>query len=130
MLRTIDVVMIGALIAAAGYTFKVKHDAEQSVARVDGLKERIRLENEAIDLLEADWSLLTSPQRLERLVSRHKEELGLEPVAPKQLGSIADVPVRRANLPPIDSEHAAAEEPDTGTVTGSIPRERKGGAAQ
>ena len=130
MLRTIDVVMIGALIAAAGYTFKVKHDAEFSVARVEGLKERIRLENEAIDLLKADWSLLTSPQRLERLVERHKEELGLEPVVPKQLGSIADVPKRQENLPPIDGGHAAAEAPDTGTVTGSIPRDTKGGAVQ
>ena len=78
MIRTLDIIMIGVLIAGAGYTFKVKHDAERAVERVESLETRIRLEREAIEILKADWSLLTSPDRLEALIKRHQQELGLQ----------------------------------------------------
>lgn len=129
MLRTLDIVMIGALIATAGYTFKIKHDAEQSVARVEKLETRIRLEKEAIDILKADWSLLTSPDRLARLVERHAGELQIEPLAPAQIGAIADAPEPPPVLPPIDSEHAAAAAADEVTTGGIDPERLEEGAA-
>jgi hypothetical protein len=128
MVRTLDIVMIAMLIAGAGYTFKVKHDAEQAVARVESLETRIRLEREAIDILKADWSLLTSPDRLEALVARHREELGLEPLSPRQIVTIDKVPQRQPDLLPIDGEgtvedgRAADSGVADGTVTGSVPQ--------
>ncbi len=107
MVRTIDIVMIAMLIAGAGYTFKVKHDAEQAVARVESLETRIRLEREAIDILKADWSLLTSPDRLEALIARHREELGLEPISPRQIVTLDKIPQKQPDLMPIDGEGMA-----------------------
>jgi hypothetical protein len=119
-------IMIAALIGTAGYTFKIKHDAEQAAARVETLETRMRLEREAIDILKADWSLLTSPDRLEKLVERHKEELGLEPATPRQIVTIDKIPQRPPELAPIDGEDLPEDgrEASTGdgTVTGSIAR--------
>jgi hypothetical protein len=128
MVRTLDFIMIAALIGTAGYTFKIKHDAEQAAARVETLETRLRLEREAIDILKADWSLLTSPDRLERLVERHKEELGLEPASPRQIVTIDKIPERPPELAPIDGEElpadgreaSTADGPGDDTVTGSI----------
>jgi hypothetical protein len=126
MVRTLDLIMIAALIGTAGYTFKIKHDAEQAAARVETLETRMRLEREAIDILRADWSLLTSPDRLEKLVERHKEELGLEPATPRQIVTIDKIPQRPPELAPIDGEDLPEDgrEASTGdgTVTGSIAR--------
>ena len=121
MLRPLDIVMIAALIGGAGYTFKIKHDAEKAVERVEYLETRIRLELEAIDILKADWSLLTSPDRLEALVRHHEMELQLKPVEPVQVGRVSDIPLRATALPPIDEEQALTDQPDRSTLTGSVP---------
>jgi hypothetical protein len=94
MIRTIDVFMLCALIAAAAWTFKVKHDSERAMERVAKLEQQIQAEREAIDILHADWSLLNSPDRLQRLIDRHAEELGLEPLRPERIIAIEDVPLR------------------------------------
>ncbi len=126
MVRTLDIVMIAMLIAGAGYTFKVKHDAEEAVARVESLETRIRLEREAIDILKADWSLLTSPDRLEALIARHREELGLEPLSPRQIVTLDKIPQKQPDLMPIDGEGMADDGREAqaidadGTVTGSV----------
>ena len=133
MVRTLDFIMIAALIATAGYTFKVKHDAEQAAIRVETLETRIRLEREAIDILKADWGLLTSPDRLEKLVERHKEELGLEPTAPHQIVTLDKIPQKLPELAPIDGEPLPADgrsaDNGDGTVTGSIARPGAANAA-
>ncbi len=120
MLRSIDVLMVGALIAGAAWTFKVKHDAQGEAAHLARLETRIRLENEAIDILKADWSLLTSPDRLERLAERYKGQLALEPASPRQIVTLDDVPLRQEALPPIDDERVDAPSPDRQTMTGSV----------
>lgn len=120
MLRSIDFLMVGALIAGAAWTFKVKHDAQGEAAHLARLETRIRLEKEAIDILKADWSLLTSPDRLERLVARYKDQLGLEPLNPRQIVTLDDIPLRQEALPPIDGETVDAPGPDRKTMTGSV----------
>lgn len=133
MLRTLDIVMIGALIAGAGWTFKVKHDAEQAVARVETLETRIRLEREAIEILKADWSLLTSPERLEALIERYKDELMLEHAQPRQIVTFDKIPEKQPEiLPPLDGpidgggEAGGASRADAQTdpdaVTGSVAK--------
>ncbi len=124
MVRTLDVVMVAALVATAGWTFKVKHDAENSVARVEALETQIRIEREAMEILRADWGLLTSPDRLEKLVARHSQELGLEPLQPRQIVTIDKVPEKVPDiLPPIDGQSAGVAS-DPANVTGSVKRER------
>ena len=123
MFRTLDVIMIAALIGAAAWTFKVKADSEAAVERVARLEKRLQLEHEAIDILNADWSLLTSPDRLEKLVERYREDLPLEPVSPNMVGTLGDVPTEDEMPPQPDAaerEKFAGETADRDTVTGSV----------
>lgn len=121
MLRTIDLLMICALVAAASWTFKVKHDSELALERVAELEQRIQSEREAIDILHADWSLLTSPDRLQGLVERHAQELELVPLKPERIVTVDDIPMRVG--PSAAEEKQAfskALEADKSLVTGSV----------
>lgn len=122
MLRSFDILMIVALIAGAAWTFKIKSDSEAALQRTAVLQRQIELEREAIDLLRADWSLLTSPERLQKLVDRYRDELQLEPATAGHIGQAREIPLRGAP----DAEDAgdaarqaqvpATEEIETGSV--------------
>ncbi len=126
MLRGLNIALIVVLLAGAGWTFKVKGDADSARQKVARLEQRIRTQREAIEILKADWSLLTSPQRLEKLAARYQEELGLEPAKPERIGEIGDIP-HSWEAPASDADgpregHADAGNKDA-AVTGSIRRE-------
>ena len=77
MLRTLDVVLIAAMIGAATVTYQIKHRAEDKLDEVHRLQAAIKLQKDTIDLLEADWSLLNQPGRLERLTKEFNEQLNV-----------------------------------------------------
>jgi len=107
VLRTIDVLMVALLLGGAAFTYKIKHDSEVAIERVAELERKIKSEQDAIDVLLADWSLLTSPARLEKLVAKYREELGLEEVVSTQIGTIDEVPAK-LKLPSVDSDRGIA----------------------
>lgn len=118
--RTIDIVMVGALMVGVTWTFKVKNETERALARVAELEAQIEAEREAIDLLRADWSLLTSPDWLEKLVERHSEDLKLEQTDPARILSFEDLPIKRPLPVPRTLDEAMIGEPDTNSITGGI----------
>jgi cell division protein FtsL len=126
IVRTVDIIMVAALLGAASWTFKVKNDSERAHAKVAELERQIEREREAVDLLRADWSLLTSPDRLQALVERHNGELGLEDARPEQFVGIEEVPVKPPSTPePLGgggNERADATEQDeiSKILTGAI----------
>ena len=128
MIRMLDIVMILALLAGAAWTFKVKNESEAALARVAELERRIAAEREAIDLLRADWSLLTSPDRLENLAEQFKDDLKIEQVKAGQIITDMDAVPQRPSLdaPPQEGTadgFAQARPADRKTITGSIPIE-------
>ena len=123
MLRTIDFVMIGLLLGGAAFTFKVKYDSEQAIERVQQLEAQIRKERDAIDILRADWALLSNPRRLERLAELYVDELELAPVDPSQIGTMGDIPMR-SQFPPAPKREEFADLPESDSVTtGSVKPE-------
>ncbi len=96
MFRSIDVVMVAVLIAIVSWTFKVKHDSQIALERVAELERLIAGTKTEIDLLKSDWSLLTSPARLQELVERYGDELNLEPMQPGQIAAEDELPGYRA----------------------------------
>lgn len=96
--RTTDVVLIAAMVAAAAFTYKTKHEAETQLAEFNRIERQIRLERDSIDVLKADWSLLTQPARIQRLVEAYQEQLDLQPVDPTQVGSISELPQRQLRI--------------------------------
>lgn len=116
MLRTLDLALVGAMIAAATVTYQIKHNAEIKLEEVRELQAAITLQKETIDLLEADWSLLNQPSRLQRLSSAFEEQLGLKPIEPAQMAGPEELPGRAADFAPVIAESS----PDSTLKTGSV----------
>ncbi|KQR69002.1 hypothetical protein ASG25_12870 [Rhizobium sp. Leaf384] len=100
MLRTLDIVLIVVMTAAATVTYTIKHQAENKLEEVRSLDAKIKLEEDTIDLLRADWSLLTQPNRLDRLVKAYDKDLQLVPTDPTQLVHPEELPMMKADVPP------------------------------
>lgn len=104
MFRTLDVVMIAVMTAAATVTYSVKHQAENKREEVRKLDAEIKLEEDTIDLLKADWALLTQPNRLNRLVKTFEADLKLVPTESTQLAQPGELPMPTAELPALEPE--------------------------
>ncbi|MGB7288211.1 MAG: hypothetical protein WBC71_14880 [Salaquimonas sp.] len=129
MLRPLDIVMIGLLLGGAAFTFKVKQDSEAAIDRVTALQKKIEAEQDAIDVLKADWSLLTDPKRLQDLVARYQDQLGVEQLDPSAIGKVTDIPIKPLEIEePADTGIAGLIDggADTSVHTGAV----NNGAAQ
>ncbi len=101
MLRLLNVILVIGVLASGFALYTLEHrtrSVEREIARVD---ESVESEYEFIGLLNAEWSLLTRPQRLEQLARNH---LNMAPVLPDQLVGLDGLAAR---IPP-----APASEPD------------------
>lgn len=116
MLRTLDLVLVGAMITAATITYQIKHKAEEKLAQVRALQAEIALEKETIDLLEADWSLLNQPSRLQKLSATFEVELGLTPMDPTQIAAPDELPGRVDDFAP----DVAQTDGEATLTTGSV----------
>lgn len=105
MFRTVDVVLIAVMVSAAAFTYKTKHDAERQLAELKQIRADIRYEQDTIDVLEADWSLLTQPARLQRLSEVYNAELALQPVEAHQIVEIDELPAAPLRIEDILSEN-------------------------
>ncbi len=131
MIRTTDIALFTLMIAAAAGTYKIKAEANHKQAEIKRIEKQIGFEEDTIDLLKADWSLLTQPERLQRLVERHAAELILQPIEAQQVVGVEDVP-RKGAVPIADDEiaetiakmskkkGASKEGPTDDTETGSV----------
>ncbi|WP_457585646.1 cell division protein FtsL [Ensifer canadensis] len=125
MLRTLDIVLIVVMTAAATITYTIKHQAENKLEQVRKLDAAIKLEEDTIDLLRADWALLTQPNRLERLVGAFGADLQLVPTPSTQLVRPQELPMLKADVPPTEEEKKlaaakAAEQTTDNIATGSV----------
>jgi len=116
MFRTLDLVLVVAMIAAATVTYQIKHAAEEKLSEVQELQAEIKLQEETIDLLEADWSLLNQPSRLQRLSTAFEADLGLKTIAPEQMAEPDELPGRASDFEPQIAESATDAELTTGSV--------------
>ncbi len=122
MFRTSDMILFAVMVSAAAYTYKIKHEAEGRLDAVRKLEAQIRVEEDTIDLLKADWSLLTQPARLQKLSELYQAELALQPTSARQIIGIEDVPIRPVVAPPAAETQAgiAADGSPDQTTTGGI----------
>ena len=124
MFRTSDIVLIAVMVSAAAFTYKTKHEAEERLAEVRRIEADIRYEEDTIDLLQADWSLLTQPSRLQKLSATYSAELGLQPVEARQIVGLDELPERPVKIPDFSSQPLGgmAESGQDQTMTGGIVR--------
>ncbi len=105
MFRTSDIILIAVMVSAAAMTYKIKRDAEVQQAAVYKIQAQIRTEEDTIDLLRADWSLLTQPSRLQRLSDLYKDQLGLQTADARQIVRLDELPEK----PPLTIEDIMAD---------------------
>jgi cell division protein FtsL len=122
ILRLLNLIVIGALVLAAAYVYRIKFDSAAQAEKLARLRSEVRNERDQIASLRAEWGQLDNPARIETLAKRY---LQLKPIAPTQFDSLDHLPDRPP--PPPDQEHADAgiggmiEDLQEPASTGSIP---------
>ena len=123
-MRFIHLLVIGALVFAAAYVYRIKMESTARVERVLKLRAEIREQRDAIAVLRSEWAKLDAPLRLQGLAERH---LPLKPLNANQYDQLKNLPerppsfVRPGERDPIgamlNTIDAAAEAP---SATGSV----------
>jgi hypothetical protein len=106
--RVLNIVVIGALILAAAYVYRIKFDSTVQAEHLAKLRGEVRKENDRIAALRAEWGELDNPARIEELVKRF---LALKPIAPNQFDNLDRLPER-----PSDDARAANDDPIAGVI--------------
>src|SRR6204780_1456623 len=94
-MRIIHLFVIGALVIAAAYVYRVKMESTERTERVLRLRAEIREQRDAIAVLRAEWTRLDAPLRLQGLADRH---LALKPLNPTQYDQLKNLPERPPNF--------------------------------
>jgi len=82
----------GLLVAVSGYAmFQVKYEVMQLEDELTRVNHQIADSREAIHVLNAEWSVLNQPARLDQLAKRY---LTLGPIAAAQVGRLDSLPQR------------------------------------
>lgn len=122
ILRLLNFVVIGALVLAAAYVYRIKFDSTVQAEHLAKLRSEQRHERDRIAALRAEWGQLDNPARIQALANRF---LQLKSIAPTQFDTLDRLPER-----PSDDSRAANDDPIAGlistqqpldSVTGSIP---------
>jgi hypothetical protein len=94
-MRILHLLVIGFLVFAAAYVYRIKLESTVRTERVLRLHADIREQRDAIAGLRAEWTKLDAPSRLQGLVERH---LPLKPVTAVQYDTLKNLPERPPNI--------------------------------
>ena len=120
-MRIIHFLVIGVLVFAAAYVYRIKMESTSRTERVLRLNAEIREQRDAIATLRAEWARLDAPLRLQGLADRHLE---LKPINATQYDQLKNLPERPPNFTKSgepDPIGAMLEAIDSAAVTGSVP---------
>ncbi|WP_295896639.1 hypothetical protein [uncultured Bartonella sp.] len=92
--RTFDMILVAIMICAAGITYKVKYDAQKRIGEVHRIERQIVAEKNTINLLHAEWAMMIEPERIQALVTRYQDQLGLQVTDARQIVKLRDIPER------------------------------------
>lgn len=87
MLRIITVTVFVATLGVTAILYKLKYDTRSLQLEAVELRRQIEAERAQLAVLKAEWSVLTQPQRIDRLAG----EMGLKPLDPKQIINFSDL---------------------------------------
>ena len=127
-MRLLNILVIGALILAASFVYKIKFDSTLQAERVAKVANELRRERNAIASLRAEWSRLDTPGRIQGLADRHMK---MKPIVSNQFDTLDRLPERPLVTvqPPIQDPIGAligpmVAAPPPSDATGSIATPR------
>ena len=95
ILRILNLIVVGVLILAAAYVYRIKFDSTVQAERLAKIRSEVRRERDAIAGLRAKWAELDDPARIEALAKRF---LPLKPIESTQYSSLDQLPERPPEL--------------------------------
>ncbi len=69
--RILNLIVIGALILAAAYVYRIKFDSTVQAERLAKIRGEVRRARDTIAELRAEWTQLDNPARIEGLAKRY-----------------------------------------------------------
>lgn len=114
MNRILTVLGMMLAIAVAITLYQVKYEVHQAERKARDLNRELAREREAIQVLEAEWSYLNRPSRIQDLAERY---LGLKPIRPVQIGTVETLPMRPLGVADADGLFAGVP----GSLPGGVP---------
>lgn len=110
----VNICAAGLLIYSGYHTYALKQQSAFERKQVIQLENDIKLEAERIGILQAEWAYLNNPERLEKLVRDRAPQLGLQPVAPQQLTTLSELPIRAPTTTSVSVHEAVTTAPKGG----------------
>jgi hypothetical protein len=99
-MRIITTFAIALLLVVSYGLYQLKYSVETLRQRAVALDRQIVADEDSIDVLQAEWALLTRPQRLQKLSGRFLE---LTPLQPEQIVLLPDLIARSPAVLPFDN---------------------------
>ena len=93
MIRILNVVAIAALVASAIYAYSIKYQTMFRAETAARLRSEIKVEQDRIGILRADWANLTRPERVQALADKLTD---LQPLKLDQIVKVDALPDRAA----------------------------------
>ncbi|MFN0264300.1 hypothetical protein ACKTEK_10530 [Tepidamorphus sp. 3E244] len=106
MLRVAGLFACAAMVVSAIALFQYKHEAQERRTNIARLKSEISKERAAIDLLQAEWTYLNRPERIQALAERF---LNLQPFKMEQVVALDDIAIREDPAPTSIEDILAAQ---------------------
>lgn len=107
MIRGITILWSLLALTAGICLYLLKHQVQVLEDELAALNRQIRMDRQAMHVLDAEWTYLNDPSRLRDLAEKH---LGLQPMGPQQVATMAGLPRKVAEMKasPRSDEKAAA----------------------
>jgi cell division protein FtsL len=101
MLRAFNACLVVTVLSAAYVLYSLEHSIRGVERQIAHSNAAIASENETIGLLNAEWSSLVRPERLQRLTEQH---LTLRRISPDQFVKVDELVTRIPAEPPVKLE--------------------------
>lgn len=88
MLKAINAVLVVAVLVSGYFLYNLEHATRSAERQIAKTQRQIADTRETIKLLNAEWSSLTRPERIQKLAAQH---LALEPTKATQFVSLEDL---------------------------------------
>jgi cell division protein FtsL len=102
MLRLVNAMLVMGLLVSAYFIYRLEHatrSGEREIARIEA---QITEERESFKLLTAEWSLLTRPDRIERLAAKHLQLRAMGPLESDIPSRVPAAPIIAPGTPGTD----------------------------
>ncbi len=114
-MRKTTFMWLALAVVASAVLFHTSQKVSDGRQHLANLQQNITTEEESIRVLQAEWSYLNQPERLEKLARQYLE---LTPMTGRQFAKAEDIPVAQV---PLAAPEASPEKPVSASPVSAVP---------